>query len=732
MKIIHFVSCVVAFGYAISAQAMQPLNDVSLSQVSGQDGIVIDSSFSEASVDRLYLEDGAGVGNAADQTMRVWTNGATLSGNDMGTMLKIDTGSNAGSTGLDLELTASLGTLRTETTQICMGAIAPGNAGANCGSSLGALTVQTASPFHAHLKTTNGLFNEDAPGTLSAGLENTNIFITQYDGSQFNQGIIKDFNFSFNGEGYIFVDPARGLVMETRDPGNALEMVRVADLNNPGKTLPGLNLELMYKSNVANPSDDPSPVYSTTGAAGVVRGGISGAVTDASLTFRGVNDSAGAIMGNSYSLGAGAGSAGSASVLGSRGLYLNFQGAFLRSGDNPVVLELAHAGNNAYGIGFGNLSPLLVRTDVSGSNPALNTGLAYLNSGDIYFNLINTQSLLLPENTVLNVTKVGGSFLTSAADYQHRIHNESSNPHAIGVAVRGMDFQAVARDSYFIVSNDVTNPADIPSSSGSWGIGLPFHNLHANVALYGLNIGGEERIGTAFALNTQGVSADGSKTTSILLIDGEPNPNDGGNPTNYYMGLRNIDMFMAGYGSLGFSNGAIGIQIDDFDLAVASQFAAGYLPGSKFRSGTNVYAPVNGFTNSNDVLFGINLKLAGNGNVNLVPAPASSTLAANSTRFAGELTLTDGAIQLVEPVDGTTLGLDNMTGKIGFDNYIRFQKDSVDFHAELALNPEQTSAGVVRFSNVNLYPDSNAAAQRLGEIAISGGNLVSNLNIKPF
>jgi hypothetical protein len=75
-----------------------------------------------------------------------------------------------------------------------------------------------------------------------------------------------------------------------------------------------------------------------------------------------------------------------------------------------------------------------------------------------------------------------------------------------------------------------------------------------------------QRLGFALGMTTQGVSADGSKTTSILLIDGKKYHKDTRvayvsgaetdyNPINYYVGLRNIDMLMSGYGSIGLENG---------------------------------------------------------------------------------------------------------------------------------------------------------------------------------
>jgi hypothetical protein len=48
------------------------------------------------------------------------------------------------------------------------------------------------------------------------------------------------------------------------------------------------------------------------------------------------------------------------------------------------------------------------------------------------------------------------------------------------VAIRGMDFQSIARTARFISDNSI---AAIASNDNSWGIGIPIYNMNANVAL---------------------------------------------------------------------------------------------------------------------------------------------------------------------------------------------------------------------------------------------------------
>lgn len=731
------ITPVVAVLLPMQGFGLTELGDDSLSQVNGQQGLVMESSFGEMSIDRMYWEDKAGTpGAGTETTLRGYADGISITGSGLGSTLSLDFGSASGTPGVALDFSANLGTLAGQSFKVC------DDTGTVCGGSLGALALQTtaSSPLLLSLRTTDGLFNQNAPAQVSVGLQNVNLYFTQKAGAINNQLILQDFNFNFFGKGYAWVDATRGLLLETRDSpaaGFYIDLVRVQDKTYPTKTKPGLNLEFMSKTNAG-------AAYNLTGAQGLLRLGASGRLTDAYLNFRGT-DATGVsddLLGKATLAN---GTASTAPVMGSTGFGMRFKANFTRDSDNnglddttgsnnPVELELAHPGDHAYGVSFGNLSPLLIRKQNGGG--ALNPDLAYFDSGSIYANLANTKKLQMPQNAVLNATKVGASFMTVAADYSHVVHDSAiTNPNVLTTAVRGMDFQALSRRSRFVVSNNISDPALIPGSGGAWGLGLPFYNVNVNTALYGTTVGGAERIGAAFALSTQGVSADGSKTTSILVIDGEPNPNDGGNPTNYYLGLRNIDMYMAGYGSVGLEGGRINLDIASFTLAIATQVAGGYLPGSKFRTGSG-YAPINGFTTWDDVLFGLNLKLAGSTSLQLVPAPVltgtdAQKLAQNFMRFQGTMNVTSGALQFVEPVDKTVLGLDGLQGSLGLDNYLKINKDSVDFYAGLTINPANTPAGVLRIRDVNMYP-AGGNAQRLGEMALTGGKLVSNLNIKPF
>src|SRR3970282_975557 len=107
--------------------------------------------------------------------------------------------------------------------------------------------------------------------------------------------------------------------------------------------------------------------------------------------------------------------------------------------------------------------------------------------------------------------------------------------------------------------------------------------------------------------------------TSIMVIDGAPNANDANLPMNRYVGLRNIDMLIKAYGTISLKGNKININMPSFTIAAAAQVSAGYLPGAKYSTGAG-YAPLDGFTKPDDVLFGLKLKLNGSANLDIVPA----------------------------------------------------------------------------------------------------------------
>lgn len=765
-----------------SVYAMQAMNEQELRAINAQDGIMLDTSYDSINIDRLYWEDKVSMVNGSDTALRAYADGVSITGNNLGTTYKVNAGSDAatGKAGVDLSIVSRYGTISAKEFKICDGA------GNNCGSSLGGLTVQSTENATLHFITKDGLFSPTSLSSAEISLRRVNIFLSQMEDSELplstkiNQLILKDFNFNFKGEGYMYVDAAKGLILETGTNGYVdLNRVCILDATacaasglvlDSSNSKPGLNIDFVIKKDTGNTYD------AKTGTKGLIRVGASGHLKNASLTFRGTDGRSGsgnAILGKAFAAGNTTTTAdtGSANIMGSTGLAMRMKADFTNTGANPTTLELAHGGSNAYGLKFSNFTPLIATYNSSGQE---NTGAGHFDSGNVYVNLANTKRMVLPQNAVLNAAPFLTAKLTKPDDYQLLVSKAATdtttpNPNAVIVAVRDAEFQAISRKTSFIASSDLAQPNN---DGGTWGLGLPIYGLDANLAIYGTKFTGTpygetavtnaQRLGFGLGLSTKGVNYDyslsaaanaavgndGSKTTSILLIDGKKyhkdtrvayvsGPETDYNPINYYVGLRNIDMLMSGYGSIGLEHGQLNLYMPEFMLAASGQLAVGYLPGSQYKTAGKGYAPVNGFISNADVLFGLRLRMAGS--VDMTMVPGKNTAATNFISFDGNLNLTSGAIQIVEPIDGSIVGLDNITGKLGFSNQIKIHDGNVDFNTAFTVNPDHTATDVLRIKDVNLYPATYTgnvptgvgAAQRLGEIALTGGLINSKFNITP-
>ncbi|ENV77172.1 hypothetical protein C5B41_01535 [Acinetobacter ursingii] len=566
----------------------------------------------------------------------------------------------------------------------------------------------------------------------------------------------------------MYVDPTEGLVLRTNPvAGSGATDIGYVDFKRDVNGKSGLNLEFMLQPNVAS----NGTMISANSAKGVIRAGANGRMINGVLQLRGTQDTASTILGVTNGN----------SIAGDTGLAFRLNGEFTSDRDNlsgveATSLELGGAGNQTYGLRFANITPLLTRKNIIGtettSGVALNSDHAGLSMDGIYFNLVNANQITLPTNTALTSTYLGNSVdankLVNTNDYIQTL-STNNTPYTV-LAIRGMNFSALSRRGQFIYTdaNGVVSPV---STTTKWGLGLPIYNLNANFAfsprlsngsasgdyLVAYNngviqktaISGSERIGFSGSISTQGVSSDGSKSTSIILIDGGANANDNNNPTDYYVGLRNIDMLLNGTGSMGFENGRINVSMPKLLMAMSAQLAAGYLPGAKYKtcpSSSGCYASSDSFTKNYDVLAAIKLRLAGQANFSIIPLSLTASdynsdgtpkEDKNALNFIGLLELDktqNNSIQLVDPIDGSTMGLDNIVGTVAFDNKIVVNSNNVGFNLGFNFNPNKTAAEVFRVKNIDFYPSVNGtvgSAQRLGELAITGGRLTSEMKITP-
>jgi len=258
------------------------------------------------------------------------------------------------------------------------------------------------------------------------------------------------------------------------------------------------------------------------------------------------------------------------------------------------------------------------------------------------------------------------------------------------------------------------------------------------VVLYGARQGDQDRIGFGFQVSTQGLSADKTKSTTIALVNTGACDNTTGASTagtratncNQYIGFRNIDLMAKGNGVLTTLSNKVRLDMTNVLILADTEFAVGYLPGA-LRGDGSVAGTID---NPNDALFGLRLRLdASTAYVEF--APAGNTAATNFIGINAELNLNNNqnsAVFIVEPVDNTTVGLQSMTGRLRLSNgKIDFLSDSVEFSGTLEINPNNVASEDFRIRDVNFYPGGTTTPQRLGEIAMSGGQIYSRIKLTP-
>ena len=730
--------------------ALEALSDHSLRDISGQDGITLQVETDKVTVDQVNWKDNTQLTDGSSNTLNLSLNkivSTPWNASKLGGTVKIDVGSDAtNKAGIRLETVLTPASMNIGSIAVCTNASKGANCTGNDSLTLGSLTFQNRAPLKFVLETKEGLFNKNSPAYLEFGLQNANLFHTVLNDAKYNQLIVKDFNFNFKGTGYLYVDATKGIMLSTNASGastgsNFVTLSDVNDLDYAGKTKPGFSMDLRYKANVGADSKVYSAAGSDPNLKGFGRIGASGKLYNAQVQINADRTN----LGSASSRGAGGSTtAGTGDLTGNTGLHANIKTDFARDDvvgatGQKTYFDLGMTGPQGYVLRYGNLTPLQIRKDTVTNPTQLNTDLSSINFGDIYINVAKTNTLNFALSQ--NLANIIGQNV--ATPYKTILHyKDSYNPNALAIAVRGMEFQAIARSGRFVADNSITNPPVVADST--WGLGLPIYNLNANLGIYGTTYGVQNNQGIGFGLtmSTEGRNATGSKTTSILLIDGAKNPNAGVTESvNYYAGLRNLDLLVDATGVLGLEADGIYLDLPKLVLAAGGEIAIGQLPGSRYVTATcatstqsNCFVPSNSFTTNTDVLFGFATRIDGTGSLRIIPGSATD----NSLGITGNMYLYGGTpgtkgrsfIQIIDKADNSTLGIDNISGQVGLDAKVKMNQDTVTLGANVNLNPYKATDWVLR-ADANLYPKGSTTPQKLGDVVFTGGNIRSTFGITP-
>ncbi len=753
LKLLTVCMCLIQQSYALEI-----IEEQELSEVTGQDGMVITHEISKATIAQVNWYDP----NLNPSTkMGLGLHNFEITGKNnkpIISQLEIDVGATQQGAGLRLaasispfQATADLKLVKVAcTTNPCsQSANSIRTAGEQSNQSLGVLGMSTSTPLSVLLQTSAGLFNKDSIASIDFQLKNATISHKLGE----NSLILNDFNFNFAGQGYLYIDPAEGVVLTTRN-GNQdhyVDLKRAEDTTdlvagrvNP--TNPGVNIDLRYNT----PNNERK---------NIMRLGASGAVTNARLSMNAdqtqigtfdVSNKVNGVLERQDKT-----ATGYSSLVGEGGLNLGLSADFTGANSAgrpatmaPTTFEIGHTGKGSHAVQFSNIRPLTTRN----ADGTLHGKNAYIDFGNIYINTITAKNLDFIINENMQKT------LGSSSNVLKQILSTTANGEDFAfIAVRGMDFQSIAAKARFISDNSL---AEIGGDGGSWGIGIPIYNLNANVALSGTTYGADNKQAIAYNMmvSTEGYGIDKKtglpSTTSIILIDGKNG--DHGEAVNYYAGFRNIDALIKSEGIIGYEDEGIYIRADKLLIGAKAELAIGQLPGSKYNC-TNAsvakcggYVPYDNFSKRDDVLTNIAFKLDGNGELLIIPGvdPTSDSPDTNFLSFDANfkfrpLTAEENADKnnlgsyfsiVNEDMDSTgalktsSINFNRMEGHLGVKGKVRVSADTVTLDNQVKLNYTNNIATPFK---TNFAMATNGNMQNIANIALTGGTIRSTMGITP-
>ena len=774
---------------AQQSYALEQIDEQSLSNVTGQDGIVITHEVSKVTAEKINWYD---PNPDANKKMGIGLHDFNMEakpGQSIKSQLELDVGATERGAGLRIAAsispftaTADLNLVNTtcSTANCAQATNTIRTQGTHVENALGSIGLSTSTPLSVLLQTSAGLFNKNEEASIDFQLQNATISHTLGQ----NSLILNDFNFNFAGIGYMYVASDEGLVLTSKSgtKDHYIDLGRVADTSDvaAGRTAtnPGVNIDLRYSS-----PDAIKEKYSQDGVEkeriigyttenstkNLIRMGASGAVTNARLTISGDQsniadfDVSNKMDDGTYirSIETAQGyledeeNSNNKGVIGTGGLKFSLAADFTNDNDpnlpskmKATTLEIGHTGKGSYAIEFSKIRPLTTRD----ANNNLHGKNAYIDFGDIYLNTIGAKELefivnnKLKQTLQLSTNKVKQTLSAADNDY-------------VSVAVRGFDFQAIAAKARFISDNSLP---ELKGDGGSWGIGIPIYNLNANVALRGTTYGLNAQKGIAYNVmaSTEGYGIDAKtllpSTTSIILIDGQNGVH--GEPVNYYAGFRNIDAFIESNGVIGYENEGIRITAEKLVFAASAELAIGQLPGSKYNCTTGAedcgkYVAHDSFSKLDDVLTNISFKLDGNGELLIIPGidPTDTSHDTNFLSYEGKFKFRPLSSEDVNDTDSLNLGsyfsisnedvdaqgdlqvssfnFNRIQGELGLNGKIRLSEDTVVMDNQVNFNPSKNIKEPFR-ANFAMQTN-NGPMQKIADIALTGGTMRSTLGIKP-
>ena len=748
---------------AQQGHALELINENELSDVTGQDGILITHEVSRVKIEQANWYD---PNPATNVQMGLGLHNVQIDGVDnkpIVSQLEFDVGGTPSGAGIRLAAsvapftaTADLMLVKnTCSTNPCQQAAnSLRTLGVKSNQSLGKLGISTSTPLNFVLQTTSGLFNKYSKASIDFQLQNATISHKL----GLNSLILNDFNFNFAGDGYMYIDQDEGLVLSTynENQNHYVDLKRVTDTTDVAAgrtdaTNPGVNIDLRYNT----PNNERK---------NIMRLGASGAVTNAKLALNAnqtkvanfeVNNMVNGVLTKETKTAAGYNGAGNdPGLVGSGGLHLSLAADFTHASDTnkpgnmaATTLEIGHTGKGSHAIEFSNLRQLTTRS----ADGALHKKNAYIDFGDIYINTVTTKTLDFIVNE--NIQK---TLAVTSPILKQTLTTATTPKDVVLIAIRGMDFQSIAAKARIISDNSLQK---LNGSGGTWGIGIPIYNLNANVALSAGTYGTTNKSGIAYNVmaSTEGYGIDSKtglpSTTSIILIDGQDGVH--GEAVNYYAGLRNIDALIQSSGVIGYEDEGISIRADELLIAAKAEVAIGQLPGSKYNclSGSTKcgsYVSNDSFGKEEDVLTSIAFKLDGSGNLLIIPGvdptaenpdsnflslkgdfqfrPLTAAEKSDSKNLGSYFSLINEDKEANGTIKTSSINFNRMEGHLGFHSKVRVSQDTVTLDNQVKMNYNNDIATPFKTS---FAMSTNGNMQNIATVALTGGTIRSTMGITP-
>lgn len=732
----------VAVGLAMSSVttsfAMTSLEDSELSQVSGADGINLQVTADSIDIDSVYTTDDRGdsaTGGVAATDVTRYSRYENISmtglGGQVGADIQIQTGADvSGSTGVKVDM--ALYPVRIVSTRLQNCGAATGSS--DCNQLLGEVAVALPSGLNIGVATTGGVFNESGTAFVDISLEDGSVFFTQTgsDGKE-SQLVMSDMRAKIEADGKLWIDSAEGLRF-------------FGTVNLPEKTTAGyaagIQAGIYHRGDVGAGGANASDRYDAPTSGGITRVGFSGQLNDVDVRVRGTNETD---PDTSGILGRVNGEANGDSIIGSNGLAVNIRAKVDADNFSYEIGEAGAAGNS---VRFSNLVPFAKADVVEDSEFDL---------GDLYLNAIKSTKVGIPLSDRLEEAMKFNAVETSLDDgsgfnYLNIYTTDKTTldtSNGTSLAWRGLQLQSLPRTTQII---DNSTGAISTTLNGSLLTLLNAANL--NIILAGMD---DDKIKFGAGFSTQGLSDDYKATTIIGLAD---------TAQQRYFGFRNIDLLLQTAGTIDLTADSINFVMPHLLLAFDGELAVGDLMtstnGKNFSSDTAVTG-----NSKQDVLFGVRARLnaedvtfklypsnAGDGlglttELNLPREPGDRLQTGqNTTASTGTRTRKAGSFVQIEAVDGSVFGLENISGRVallGADATtspaarLDVTDNTVSLEGKLLINGTRDAAGVrtwgdqatdLRIGNLNFYPQGDMSSpQRLGEVAIPGGELYSKLTL---